>query len=323
MPGASAGIGAVGARLAVPRRVRTAWRRAAGFAGAALLHAAVGWLLATAVPRPDLPDDAAPLDVAMIFDAPGPAEPGVPEASRTPAVPDPPAAEPASEPPPPEPEPTPEAPPPETPPVVEAPPPEPEPTPEPPLIEAPPVVEAPAPTEPAPELPPLPEPPRVVEPPPPLPPPPPPPRPAPPRPRPRPPAPQTLAAPERPPAAPAAPAASAPAAPAAAAPTEARGAASPAEVSGPWRNALIAWLNANRAYPDLARRRGEQGTVLIRLTVDRGGRVLDAALARGSGSTVLDEAAVQQYRGKQVPAFPASMTQDKTTLVLPILYRLE
>ena len=131
------------------------------------------------------------------------------------------------------------------------------------------------------------------------------------------------AAPERAPAAPVAPAASAPTAPAAAAPTEARGAAPPAEVSGPWRNALIAWLNANRTYPDLARRRGEQGTVLIRLTVDRGGRVLDAALARGSGSTVLDEAAVQQYRGKQVPAFPASMTQDKTTLVLPILYRLE
>ena len=82
--------------------------------------------------------------------------------------------------------------------------------------------------------------------------------------------------------------------------------------------AFAGWLAG-----DLARRRGEQGTVLIRLTVDRGGRVLDAALARGSGSTVLDEAAVQQYRGKQVPAFPASMTQDKTTLVLPILYRLE
>ena len=62
---------------------------------------------------------------------------------------------------------------------------------------------------------------------------------------------------------------------------------------------------------------------MIRFTVDRGGRVSDVALVRGSGSSVLDEAAMQQVRGRQAPAFPASMTQGITTVTVPIRYRLD
>ena len=105
--------------------------------------------------------------------------------------------------------------------------------------------------------------------------------------------------------------------------TPAPAAPAPAEISAAWRNALLSWLQANRTYPDGARRRGEEGTAVIRFTVDRGGRVSDLILVRGSGSSLLDEAAMQQVRGRQAPAFPASMTQEVTTVTVPIRYKLD
>jgi protein TonB len=49
-------------------------------------------------------------------------------------------------------------------------------------------------------------------------------------------------------------------------------------------------------YPAAARRRGVEGTVLVRLKVDGRGRVLDAEVLRSSGSKLLDEAAASALR---------------------------
>jgi protein TonB len=98
--------------------------------------------------------------------------------------------------------------------------------------------------------------------------------------------------------------------------------ASAATVDGAWRQALGAWLAAHKTYPEQARRRGEEGTVAIRFTVNRAGRVLDVDVVRGSGSAVLDAAASTLLRGAALPPFVASMTQEQATVTVPLRYSL-
>lgn len=108
----------------------------------------------------------------------------------------------------------------------------------------------------------------------------------------------TAAAPSQPRLAPAAPAA--PAESTTAAPAATPGA--PAAVAPGWNALLAAWLAANRRYPDEARRRHEEGEVTVRFTVAGDGRVLEAALVKGSGVASLDAAAVRLLQGATLPA---------------------
>jgi len=169
----------------------------------------------------------------------------------------------------------------------------------PPPPEAPPPEPAPTLTQPAEPLPvPPPPPPRAM----------PPPRPvakAPPPPRPEAPAtaaPAPVAAP--PPVATATPAASAPA------------------VDPRWSRSVSEWLEAHRTYPDEARRRGEEGRVALRFTVDRAGAVLDVELVHSSGSPRLDAAALALLRTAALPPFAASMTAGQITITMQIRYGL-
>ena len=100
------------------------------------------------------------------------------------------------------------------------------------------------------------------------------------------------------------PAAAAPAPPAASASAPAAAAApsAPATVVPGWNALLAAWLAANRRYPDEARRRHEEGEVTVRFTVAGDGRVLEAALVKGSGVASLDAAAVRLLQGATLPA---------------------
>lgn len=59
------------------------------------------------------------------------------------------------------------------------------------------------------------------------------------------------------------------------------------------------YQNAAPAYPEVARLRGEQGTVALELAVGTDGRVITVTVARSSGSPMLDAAArraVQEWR---------------------------
>lgn len=107
--------------------------------------------------------------------------------------------------------------------------------------------------------------------------------------------------------------------PAAAAPPSAS-----AAVTDPgWRAALGSWLAAHKRYPEQARRRGDEGTVGVRFTVDAAGRVLEVAVTRSSGSTLLDDAAREMLAGQRVPPFPPSMTLAQTTVPVNIRFQLE
>jgi protein TonB len=89
-----------------------------------------------------------------------------------------------------------------------------------------------------------------------------------------------------------------------------------------WVTAVSAWLAAHRTYPAQARERGEEGNVSVRFTVDRSGRVVEAAIVKASGSILLDEAALEMLRQAILPAFPAGMPQAQVTITTSIRYSL-
>ncbi len=130
--------------------------------------------------------------------------------------------------------------------------------------------------------------------------------------RPRPPGPIRPAA-TRPP-----PAATQPeAVPTAAPPPEAPGIVDPS-----WQTQVASWLAARKTYPEEARRRGEEGQVRVRFTVDRSGQVLAADIIASSGSERLDNALITLLRGAALPGFPASMAQSRITITTSVRYAL-
>jgi TonB family protein len=92
------------------------------------------------------------------------------------------------------------------------------------------------------------------------------------------------------------------------------------EMDRGWVAAVSAWLAAHRTYPAQARERDEEGNVSVRFTVDRSGRVVEAVIVKPSGSALLDEAALGLLRQAVFPAFPADMTQARTTITTTLRY---
>jgi protein TonB len=72
-----------------------------------------------------------------------------------------------------------------------------------------------------------------------------------------------------------------------------------------------------RYYPLAARAAGEHGTVLVRLTIDESGSVVEAQVIAGSGSPRLDEAALALAR-----ACRYSAGSGRRTTRLPVVFRL-
>jgi protein TonB len=89
-----------------------------------------------------------------------------------------------------------------------------------------------------------------------------------------------------------------------------------------WQASVANWLAARKIYPEEARRRGEEGRVAIRFTVDRSGRVVDAAITSSSGSTRLDAATLTLLRQASLPAFPPSMVLARVTITTTVRYAL-
>ena len=93
-------------------------------------------------------------------------------------------------------------------------------------------------------------------------------------------------------------------------------------VSPGYRAALSAWLESHKRYPDTARARGEEGRAVLRFHVERSGRVLDYALAQGTGYADLDAAIEQMMRGATLPPFPADMTASDVEVAVTIRFAL-
>ncbi len=96
--------------------------------------------------------------------------------------------------------------------------------------------------------------------------------------------------------------------------------ASAAEVSA-WRSSWAAALSWAKHYPEAARARGEQGTVRLSLTIDRGGHVVSARVIGSSGSSTLDQAALEMARRASGRPLPPEMGSS-VSLTVPIRYSI-
>jgi TonB family protein len=81
---------------------------------------------------------------------------------------------------------------------------------------------------------------------------------------------------------------------------------------------IVDIISRNRYYPDSARRRGIEGSVDVRLTIDRTGHACDVRVVKTSGAGILDRASVQAIRGCSFPPPPG----DSITLPITITFRL-
>lgn len=86
---------------------------------------------------------------------------------------------------------------------------------------------------------------------------------------------------------------------------------------------LFAWMNRHKEYPVLAQRRGLEGRGSLRVRIDRDGRVLERALLRSTGQSLLDDAALDMVRrASPFPAVPDGYAGSTFEFVAPIEYRL-
>jgi periplasmic protein TonB len=97
-------------------------------------------------------------------------------------------------------------------------------------------------------------------------------------------------------------------------------AASAAEAAA-WRSAWSAAMSWNRHYPEAARARGEQGTVRLALMIGRGGHVISARIVGSSGSSTLDQAALEMARNASGRPLPPEMGSS-VSLTVPVRYSI-
>jgi protein TonB len=108
---------------------------------------------------------------------------------------------------------------------------------------------------------------------------------------------------------------------AASAPKAAASPAASAAEAAAWRSAWGAALSWSRHYPEAARARGEQGTVRLALTIGRSGHVISAHVVGSSGSTTLDQAALEMARNASGRPLPPEMGSS-VSLIVPVRYSI-
>jgi len=94
-------------------------------------------------------------------------------------------------------------------------------------------------------------------------------------------------------------------------------------VEASWQSSLVKHLQRYKRYPSAALSRSEEGVVLLSFSLDRNGRVLEHRIAHSSGYAELDDEVMEMImRAEPLPAFPASMTEPKLDLTVPIRFSL-
>ena len=83
-------------------------------------------------------------------------------------------------------------------------------------------------------------------------------------------------------------------------------------------NETLTRLSETMLYPSEALRRGLEGEVVILVELGAGGRIVDAAVASGSGHAMLDDAAVRAVR-KLGSLGPSTANR---TILLPVRFRI-
>ncbi|MDW6025429.1 TonB family protein [Mesorhizobium sp. BAC0120] len=98
--------------------------------------------------------------------------------------------------------------------------------------------------------------------------------------------------------------------------TESRASKAPTISPAKWQSKVLAWLNRHKRYPRGARSRKEEGMVRVAFAIDEYGAVLSARIARSSGNSELDQAALDMVRrASPVPPPPPEVARNITVPV--------
>ena len=95
-------------------------------------------------------------------------------------------------------------------------------------------------------------------------------------------------------------------------------------VAQTYEQQLVAWLGKHKRYPKLALRRGIEGECVVRLVIDREGRVLVSGIDTGSGNDMLDKEALAMVgRAAPFPSPPAEVPGYQLEYAIPVVFSLQ
>jgi protein TonB len=95
----------------------------------------------------------------------------------------------------------------------------------------------------------------------------------------------------------------------------------PPDLEGPYLEGLRREIS--RQYPSRARKLHIEGTLRLRLVLEKSGRILEAKLLQGSGQDVLDQGVLDKLdRLGYFAPFPAGLGRDRWELEIPVTFRL-
>lgn len=98
--------------------------------------------------------------------------------------------------------------------------------------------------------------------------------------------------------------------------------ADPASDTAYWKNAILAALKPNAAYPSAAQWGHQEGIVLVRFVIDRQGHLQGVEIAKTSGWPELDAQALKMIVEAPLPPAPSDVPGDKFDFTIPIRYRM-
>ena len=83
---------------------------------------------------------------------------------------------------------------------------------------------------------------------------------------------------------------------------------------------LSSWINRHRFYPSDARRKGEEGTVLMRISFSNSGHLENYQVIKSSGSNTLDRAAAEIL--KRSAPYPEELVAAFSQAEVPLVFSL-
>jgi len=88
-------------------------------------------------------------------------------------------------------------------------------------------------------------------------------------------------------------------------------------------SAFNKWVDANLVYPEPSRKRGSEGRVRLRFTIEKSGELSKVSVAESSGDPLLDAEALRVVRS--APAWEPGYVKGKpakVTLLFPVIFKL-
>lgn len=88
-----------------------------------------------------------------------------------------------------------------------------------------------------------------------------------------------------------------------------------------WMGKLKQWWDQHAFYPKQASQNDEGGAVRLRIVIASDGQIMSVDLVQGSGSAVLDVAALAVFRNAHLPPFPPGTPAPTADVVVTLHYR--